>query len=758
MRARRVRFLHIACIAFCLLVLAGCRPTDALREIVYDPNTTQIDARNPVAVNSPFAEEEVEWLPALELDTTATRAATSEQNVAVYGSEPTSELLARHSAFGIKPKFEGVESSDAVSLYESDSEEAIDHEIDKPKGKSEQSAKASEEEPDEDEDTQRRKSGKKRKKKSSGKQTGTKSGSAASEGGDTGAVASVEVEAAEEADGDTGYSGSDEGGTALEDEEDDTAEGNAEDAPQETQETETADSDDASGGTGGVDKVWGSGSLDEDLPQANAVAAIGRAAVLVQALGGRGAICAMDEDTYNGANSTSAFKDVFGDELADDFESDALLFGGDGTDAAQIKDIDKLVDACGTNGVIVVVQEDINPASYFTEKQAAKINKAGIVMLTLSFASTKGIEQAATVVGKVLKGSDCEQDAKANAAQYRSVVDALLAACKDATEENKNVAGVIATDFDIPAGYENKIASYDIDVSDGVLFTHMGDWDTPLCSYMEAAGVTATMNREVKKSSRVGWTGNKDSVTPLWQYLSGASSNRDSFTGYGNDSPFARILGGVQPQSATTTDTTYDPSRNNMRTWAHNGSSSEVGGYGVGSSRFPYLVVSATRTYSGTQVREHVLSSAKTERGVYHIYLDGRLNMGKLLLGELGHDREADLSATIGLDAAKQESLFDNGGKIDIDAFGECVRINPCGLLGPWTEGNVESVLEAVWLTQIYSEDAGNYTAPYSMEDFSVDIGDASCRNVRDAVEAFYSTVYRCPASDYAYSRVVEDE
>lgn len=94
-------------------------------------------------------------------------------------------------------------------------------------------------------------------------------------------------------------------------------------------------------------------------------------------------------------------------------------------------------------------------------------------------------------------------------------------------------------------------------------------------------------------------------------------------------------------------------------------------------------------------------------------------------------------------------------------AVADVVRVNPAGLAGSWTEGSMESVLEAVWLTELYSHTASGhpYTPINNMESYSVTINGQQCTDTRTTALAFYRYFYHLDGSNIeeVYSDIVPD-
>ena len=162
----------------------------------------------------------------------------------------------------------------------------------------------------------------------------------------------------------------------------------------------------------------------------------------------------------------------------------------------------------------------------------------------------------------------------------------------------------------------------------------------------------------------------------------------------------------------------------------------------LGSSAFPYLIVSGTSKYDSGHIKAATVASIESR--------NTPLSCRDTWVGLRG--KYDDLNEGL----LPRNAFTDDGMSAE-----ESVRENPNGLLGMWTsfDGSMESVLEPVWLAQVYSKAPVHslYEPKTDMSDFSVELGDTSCGSFKDAVETFYDTFYRYDVSG-VYSDVVPDE
>jgi hypothetical protein len=504
----------------------------------------------------------------------------------------------------------------------------------------------------------------------------------------------------------------------------------------------------------------------------------GDVAVLAQSLGGAGAICAMNEDAWYGSDAQALspttyahFSDVFSGEFPEGFEESGLLWSGSGSSPGSVKDIDALVSLCGQGGVIVYDQRLGNEKSLFDLDQRKRLQKAEIQLVPVEMSTVQGMLEAAQVIGEALsESSECAEDASAMARAYIDTVNSIvrsvaatnggyLAAFNGAaatlsstllTAYNSppvsrflytKVYGYIATDSESGLSFTS---SPNMDVSDIVLFGNNSAYmNTPLSFWMQAAGVW-----DASVASAAPSTG----LRVFWPTEAGQSLT--AFSGGRSGGALARWLGTPPPSDATSN---YGGQWHAMKGQYSTMLEFKGSGHGLGSSQVPYLIVCASDGKSATQVKDTVVRGMRSydENGVLTPY--SVLPYGPPFTPFAtvsGESFESSIGSTNG---TTSESPFYLG--TEPLAVEDVVRENPTGLLGSWTEGTMESVLEAVWIADIYSRspDGCDYVPVTNMGSFSVSIGGVTCTSTRDAVLQFYDTFYRCDASAI-YGDIVTDE
>ena len=778
--ARRTACILAAALLLCACVLGmtGCKQSDFLKKIVFANWADITDTNHPVQVNNPDAEETSESFPAFDLEDSDTE--TDEvQNVVVYSHEPNTEgVTTRHSVFDLKPRYEDVEASDPVRLVFKDTEDALDHKtaaqaLKKAHAKAKHSGKSKTKDQKQDTSSNAKSA---EKSKASTKRGDASSAGRGKDAGGTKGGNSAGGKGGQGKDGTGGAGEKDAGGKGDD--------GSGKGATGRDNKGGDSDSDEdgrsarESGGYGGKDIIYDPGNAIVDPEPADHVAALGQAAIIAQAVGGKNAVVAMDEYTFDGLDAdgadesyASTFKKVFSDELASNFEEDALLWKGDGTLPKNLKSTKHLVELCadkdsGEGGTIVFDERYGEAIDYFSSKQLEAFKKAGMQLVPIDTRTAQGIVDAFIAIGKVLKDSDetSEEHPYQNAKNYRSLYkDVLNAAAsthsgKFATESdgslfskytdasfghtNYDVWGAVADDFEAGANYKGTIK---LDATDGLLFvsTQSTASYSPLAMYLQAGGVLDT-----SATNKSGLFEKSSTGTALVWPLS-IKAKKASFTANTSGGALARMQGSL--------------SLSGGHVWSI-GDNVYSGSDSVGSELMPYLIVSGTGTATGEQMKRAMIKSSKADLGIYELLgaddgsgeskASGRL-MGENLTKVVG---DTYYSSTLGTQHNYPKSVFKDKG-VDLS---DCIRVNPCGLIGKWTLGTPESVLEALWIAELYSKypDKSDYKDKVvSSGSFSVDIDGKACTSTSEAVKAFYSAVYRCSLGDVglSYDDIVPD-
>lgn len=179
---------------------------------------------------------------------------------------------------------------------------------------------------------------------------------------------------------------------------------------------------DPTGGQGGRGETYDDGTYTKLPTGTKKIAAAGQYALIVQMLGGKGALSAADETWLSETRSSGAFPN-------EGLESVSTAWGGDGTNAGTV-DVNSIV-ASGTDTVLI-------SASYgaLTDDQKRVLNEAGVNVVVMPVvgvadALDADIVQAVRVVGELLKdaGTSIQYDAQAMASKYVSQHDDALNKC-----------------------------------------------------------------------------------------------------------------------------------------------------------------------------------------------------------------------------------------------------------------------------------------------------------------------------------------
>lgn len=754
--------------------LASCKPTDFFTEVILSPYAAVVDEDNSdaVLVNSPDAEQETDRLSALDW-TDESDQTEDVQNLVVYSSAPNTDLGTHHSIFDLSPRFPGIEASDGVRLsYEdaADVDETVDQvpeEATPPEESSTVSpgdaqtadvamSTASENAPDDAEESPSER-GREQEDAGGSEEKNRPAESESSGSGDD--------------DEPTNREGGTSAGDSPEGEEPGPSPDGVADDPNNPGSGHTPSEDNPGGGEtedpyGGYDgtvPVYNPGDAFATVQHADSIAVLGTdAAVMAQAIGGKGAVCAMSDYAYNGLDSSGsrtttylAFKDVFGGEAP----TSIVLWARDGSSPDDLTSIDALVSACGSGGVLVYDQRLGDQTTLFTDAQRRELYAADIQLVPVELSTVQGMIDAARVMGDALSESHghgvCALDAKAMSDDYVRAVDDIVRACAathGGTLGFGSPYGIPLTKYtacpvssfadncvycylssDAEAGVimQESEEGWHVDASKVVLFSGNGDWlASPVFFWQQCAGLNNDMCEIVAKNG----------LSALWPikgvgpYLSGGNADGALSRWLSTArQPYSEMFYASDPHSS----------------WA-------VGTSGIPSQENPYLIVSASGGLSGSDVKALTVASM----GSY--YSDGTVTPYSILPpdGSLyggGLIADATHSANL-MSSIRGERFLSDDDKL---AVADVVRVNPVGLVGSWTEGSMESVLEAVWLTELYSHTANGH--PYNpindMRSYSVTINGQQCSDARSTALAFYRYFYHLDGLniDEVYSNIAPD-
>lgn len=768
-------------IIMCLLALSvcvslsACYPSDFFKEIIIVQSAEVVDEDNPdvTSINDPDAEDESDKLSALDVSDDA-KPKDDEENIVTWTKkDPTvGDMSTHHSLFDFVPRYKGIKSSDGVRPIAVGSEDTkwIDHATDdKTKAKDAKSKSTGSKQQSSKSSSKSKKAKKSKKSDGKGKKTNTKGGGSKKKGGTGGNDGKKN-------------SGNDKNNSNTPDgKEDDDNDGTTPII--------------GPGYGKDVDPVYNPNDKTKELQKASHIAAMGQAAVIVQAIGGKGALCAMDEDTYNGASkmTVGAFKDVFADELKKSLAKKGLQWSGSGTSSSDVKDIDKLIEQVGASGSIFYLGSYGSEDQYFTKAMLKKIKTASIQLVPVDLSTVDGITDAVKAVGEVL--SESQEIGSAGkteqmAADYNDLVknivsavagthggtlvgvngayktqSSLLTSYMDCPVESDDISSsgqwtsvVVANAYETDVE-TNSSCELDVDLSDGLFFAREGCDASPMLFWLQSAGALACSAQGGANSLSVSRTGG-NGYGPLLPFYLGGCIGLDKLS-YGTGS----LLSGIKLSGYTKKDASeyfYDQ----MRNFGTSGMRNYL--MGPGSRLNPYLIVCGDETHSSKQAKKALVAAMKNEDSPYYAYSDAQSDAWitgtrveyKKKGGGTGY-AESVMGADNpdGIAGKETENVI---AKNNI-AAGDVAIANPTGLLGAWSEGSMESVLESVWAATLYSKHAKGSTyieyQKYDLGKLFVDVdGDGNDeKDLASMVSAFYQKFYRYSFGDNGTSAAYED-
>ncbi len=708
---RSPRFLKVALCVIAVvamaLVMSGCRDTDALKEIIIDQNADLIDYDNPQKfyINDSTAEEESDAVSSLEVSEEDPE--TDEmQNLIVYSSDPNTEgFTAKHSAFSAFPDFLGIEASDLVYFYQSDNIDAFDHEV-TPTPEDEEVQPPPEDDPEKlqsESNINPIRSDNTTTTTSTTTTTTTptsspSSGTSSSTGGSPSDSSSNAGESGEGGAGDAGSG--DEPGSSTPTEEGGGAGG---DVPLNDSGGSGGGGDDAGdsliGGEGtpdadtpGLPNDWeGSGedkpnvdditpynpyNPDEDPPNAQSFAAFGDYALIVQMIGGNGALAATDADTLNALSGWGVAT------------SAAVGWGGDGSDASTI-DVQAIIDS---GAQYILVEDATDYARWMTNGAYDLLYNSGIQFYSMrNMCTSANIKSNVDNIGYSLQGSAVAAyggNAQDRASEYRSRHDGMV-----------NVNGGLASDNGSDGA---KVLQYERN-ADGVGYSSNTPVHTVLIDYWDAG---ATLNlASALYSPGAAYASAGCASSPVSYYLqaggainTAAARTLDTASG---EVPVLQFWGQEGTKSGSWSNTSlgdriYSGGVTALLDSQVNLNNQGVG-EGLGSGSFPKAVVTSP------EIRDYIVSSSYDYWSLYHPY--DFTSTGGQITSFVGNTFDTAYGTgyevtCIGYDGGSANAGTPNpcyshadGNYIDYDD----ILVNPRGLFGDWTSGSVESFLESGW-------------------------------------------------------------
>ena len=658
--------LVLTCVLLAVACMSGCRISDALTEVIYDQTSEKIDYDNPtkIYVNDSTAKLESDKFAAKEVSDDTDVVSDTVQNLVVYSSDPNTQgFTAKKSVFSSTPDFRGIEASEEVCFVKSDDPEAYDHPltVEEPEDEPEEE----EEPPEEQQVVQAATQPQDRSTTSPSPTTQT----TPTETQQTGGSAQTDDFQDDPWDEVPEPQGEASQGDSQGDESPQTD--NQPPAPQETDEGGGNDN-------GDTDVAYDAADPTAEPPKVDSIAAFGPAATIVQMLGGSKALAATDADTL-----ASSFATVF------DTSEIVVGFSGDGSDPEQMN-----VDAIIQSGAKIVLVYAGTYFSSLSESDQKKLSDAGVTQAVLYPMNSSGnIKQDVLVVGDMLSeaaGIQYAGQTAQRAAQYVSFHDEVVNAAANANgglagtqvfesgsdsvpafDTDQAVYTLLIDEFDSSATYTGNAKSGWVPQG-GLAFASAGYGTTPVSYYIQAGGL---VNNAAEKTNM----GDSGKVV-AWQFMDNAFPfNPNQWSG------------------SSTTANASSPDDYSLLTTTVNLHAMFPFGSSFGSSWFPKIIVTSP------DIETNLINNSINESGVYHPYpfITAGANAAYSMFGPT-----SSIPSCIGFDGSQGGSvnLLDVDGATQI--HDENVVVNPKGLFSDWTEGTVESFLEAAWVCDVVKGDS----------------------------------------------------
>lgn len=438
----------------------------------------------------------------------------------------------------------------------------------------------------------------------------------------------------------------------------------------------------------------------EEVPQVEKVAAYGSYAVMVQMIAGEGALVATDAKTLS-----SKFSKVFNTKKIAKVWSD----GG----SAKCLDVDKLIKSGATR----IITSDSAYLEKLSNKDFGKLAKAGIKIIKLRpLTTSKYIKDCVTKIGKMFDGTSAGSYAKAGktvarAKAYSEFHDRVIKECIDAnggsyagtdvyqangkvdvdangTNAGKSTYTLLVDAYDKNATYKGTSLGKNWKPAKGLAYSSSGCTSTPVSYYIQCGGLVNNAAAATTKSS--------SGEIPLWQFNYALFEfNPKNWSGI--------TVNLLDSKAIKNTSSVLLDSGQNV--------AGQTGlGAGFGSSKFPKLITTTS------SIKANIISNSKKKNGMYTPYSwveagDGRnissfgVNMGSMVL-----------PSCIGSEGTNDSDNTTNplGNSIPSDS----IEVNPQGLFSDWTEGTVESFLEAAWVSDEVNDNANGVDWEKEAKDF----------------------------------------
>lgn len=434
-----------------------------------------------------------------------------------------------------------------------------------------------------------------------------------------------------------------------------------------------------------IDASWG---LSENLPtDVDTIAAYGNTATAVLVIGGDGHLVASSSEYL----SDSGVQTVFGSRLS----GVAALWSGDGTAAGEC-DIDELIEL---RPDAVLVESGSNSISLADEQT---LGDAGIYVIYVpQMTSETNILTTVNVLGTILS-EKTENASVERAEEYQSFVDEVTQVAKNAHGGGLATyngidynTGESTLDTSSTVQWSLYVSGWDADATvtaifsnaplysdTGVAYTNCNYTSSPVSYYMSVGGVinnAAAYYGITTVDEHLFLTFNENQVTYTWQNLD-ISAGDEGGSGFGKGMK-------VLANAADYTDS--DP-------------------HYLGSSDFNKVIVASE------SIRSALVAAMNNPLGLY--------TPGTYVRSPGGNTYAYGIltSDTI----VYTYSILEEGQTSSYE-----VLVNPCGLVGSWADGSLESCLEAIWVASEFydlsSSEVSSYVRTFYSEFYGYDLSDA---------------------------------
>jgi hypothetical protein len=433
--------------------------------------------------------------------------------------------------------------------------------------------------------------------------------------------------------------------------------------------------------SGGSQLYYSSSGEHEDVPQGiDYVAAVGEAATIVSMLAGdRGALLYTD--------AAWAGRDNVAQVLGDKYNPDVAVAWSEDGDSYDLSDemLQAMIDDERLECVFVVSGQRT-----LTAEQEEALSEAGIVVSYLPDLNTAAdIKEAVQWVGSIFAlGDEANADALALAEAYVAFHDEVLSSAarlSGTTVNDSSGAPAVSTsearytlyvsDWADDVAYVNASAGVELDTSQGIGITTLGYAWSPLAYYLSIGGAVNTASQSAQASG----------TALVWQF------NTNHIPATASSFSRANLVSSYQTNSG---NTAYG--------WTYLCSADFKG---VGTEYFPYVIVSTQA--SKAKMEADKASDANSLYKIYGLQQTETANVTYVWVGPVRSAAVGYVGYSVGgLVAAQSSSQSEASLSATLDATDYEVVVNPCGLFESWTEGTVESVLEAAWASWLYRDGA----------------------------------------------------